>query len=68
MEGVMARAVAASPAAEAGRAPALLCVANYPANTGYAWDFIEGIYARVADALAPLGMPTVGGNPSLRSG
>lgn len=64
MEGVMARAVAASPAAEAGRVPALLCVANYPANTGYAWDFIEGIYARVADALAPLGMRTLVAYPA----
>src|SRR5271156_3359216 len=29
--------------------PSLLCVANFPSNTGYAWDFIESLYARVAD-------------------
>ena len=27
-------------------APGLLCVANFPSNTGYAWNFIEGLYAR----------------------
>lgn len=36
----------------------LLCVANFPANTGYAWDFIEGLYAGIADALAPAGVRT----------
>lgn len=29
-----------------------MCVANYAANTGFAWDFIEGLYAGVAEALA----------------
>ncbi|MGH7539842.1 MAG: glycosyltransferase family 4 protein, partial [Gemmatimonadota bacterium] len=29
-----------------------LFVANYPANTGYAWDFIERLYAGIADHLA----------------
>lgn len=28
--------------------PGLLCVVNFPANTGFAWDFIEGLYAAVA--------------------
>src|SRR5690606_27757302 len=30
----------------------------YPSNTGYAWDFIESLYARVAAQLAPLGVTT----------
>jgi glycosyltransferase involved in cell wall biosynthesis len=42
--------------ASAGR---LLCVVNYPANTGYAWDFIESLYADVADALAGRGIETL---------
>ncbi len=45
--------------------PTLLCVANYPANTGYAWDFIEGLYARVSDALAPHGVRTLVAYPEL---
>jgi len=36
----------------------VLCVCNYPSNTGYAWDFIEGLYARVADRLAERGVTT----------
>jgi glycosyltransferase involved in cell wall biosynthesis len=35
---------------------AILFVANFPANTGYAWDFIEGLYAGVATRLAPYGV------------
>lgn len=31
----------------------LLCVSNYSANVGYAWDFIDGLYAGVADRVAP---------------
>ena len=38
---------------------ALLCLANFPANTGYAWDFIERLYAGVATRLAPLGVDTI---------
>ena len=30
----------------------LLCVVHYPSNTGFAWNYIEGLYADVADALA----------------
>jgi glycosyltransferase involved in cell wall biosynthesis len=37
----------------------LLCVSNFPSNTGYAWDFIERIYAGVADRLATRGVPTL---------
>ena len=33
--------------------PALLCVAHFPTNTGYAWDFIESLYAGVARRLEP---------------
>lgn len=36
----------------------LLCVANFPPNTGYAWRFIEGLYAAVADDLASWGVRT----------
>lgn len=45
--------------------PALLCVCNYPANTGYAWDFIEGLYAGVAARLAPLGVRTFVAYPEM---
>ncbi len=34
------------------RARRLLCVVPYPANTGFAWNYIEGLYAGVADQLA----------------
>jgi len=37
----------------------LLCVANFPANTGYAWDFIERLYARIADHVAEHGIATI---------
>lgn len=37
---------------------ALLCVVPYPAGTGFAWNFIEGLYAGVASRLAPLGTRT----------
>lgn len=43
----------------------LLCVVNYPANTGYAWDFIESVYADVADALAGRGIETLIAYPAL---
>lgn len=36
----------------------LLCVALFPANTGYAWNFIESLYAGVADALISYGIAT----------
>ncbi len=39
-------------------APGLLCVSNFPANTGYAWDFIESLYAGVGDRLAEDGVRT----------
>jgi glycosyltransferase involved in cell wall biosynthesis len=42
---------------------------NFAANTGYAWDFIEALYAGVADRLAARGIrtwvayPLLGGEP-----
>jgi glycosyltransferase involved in cell wall biosynthesis len=44
----------------------LLCVSNFPSNTGYAWDFIEGLYARISDALAAQGVRTLVAYPNLR--
>lgn len=46
-------------------APGLLCVANFPANTGYAWDFIEGLYAGVSERLRPAGVQTFVAYPSV---
>jgi glycosyltransferase involved in cell wall biosynthesis len=51
--------------APAGTTRALLCVCNYPANTGYAWDFIESLYAGVAARLEPLGVRTFVAYPSI---
>ena len=38
---------------------ALLCVVHYPANTGFAWAYFEGLYAGIADALAREGIRTL---------
>lgn len=46
-------------------APALLCVANFPANTGYAWDFIESLYAGIANRLAAQEIRTWVAYPSM---
>ncbi|MDB4912961.1 MAG: hypothetical protein JWM95_605 [Gemmatimonadetes bacterium] len=43
----------------------LLCVCNFPSNTGFAWDFIESLYAMVADELAPFGVRTVVAYPRI---
>jgi glycosyltransferase involved in cell wall biosynthesis len=43
----------------------LLCVCNYPSNTGYAWDFIEGLYAEMARRLAPRGIRTLVAYPKI---
>ena len=48
----------APPAARVERGAGLLCVANFPANTGYAWDYIEGLYGALAERLAAEGVPT----------
>lgn len=47
------------------RTGTLLCVANYPSNTGYAWDFIEGLYAGLASRLALEGIQTFVGYPRI---
>ena len=49
----------AGSASRSTRPPTLLCVSNFPSNTGYAWDFIERIYAGVAERLATRGVPTI---------
>jgi glycosyltransferase involved in cell wall biosynthesis len=63
---VRTTAPAASVRGAAG-APGLLCVANYPANTGYAWDFIESMYRGLADHFAVLGVRTWVSYPRLET-
>lgn len=46
-------------------APTLLCVCNYASSTGYAWDFIESLYARVAARLHASGIRTLVAYPKL---
>ena len=48
-------------------AATILFVANFPANTGYAWDFIEGLFAGVATRLAPSGARTLVAYPEIAS-
>jgi hypothetical protein len=43
----------------------LLCIANFPASTGYAWTFIGRLFAQVADALAHDGVRTLVAYPAL---
>lgn len=43
----------------------ILCVANFPSNTGYAWDFIEALYAGVAARASELGIDTFVAYPEL---
>lgn len=45
--------------------PTLLCSATFPANTGFAWDFIERSYARMADRLAEQGVRTFVAYPGI---
>jgi glycosyltransferase involved in cell wall biosynthesis len=45
----------------------ILFVANFPANTGYAWDFIEGLYGGVATRLAPQNVRSFVAYPSIPS-
>lgn len=45
----------------------LLCVANFPANTGYAWNFIEGLFAGVSERLARQGVVSWVAYPSIPS-
>lgn len=48
------------------RSASLLCVANFPSGTGYAWKFIESLYAGVADRLAESAIATWVAYPELR--
>jgi glycosyltransferase involved in cell wall biosynthesis len=48
------------------RGEALLCVVHYPSNTGFAWNYIEGLYADVAHALHADGVKTYVSYPALR--
>jgi hypothetical protein len=43
----------------------LLCVADFPASTGYAWTFIGRLFAGVADGLAREGIRTFVAYPVL---
>ena len=47
-------------------AGSVLCVANFPANTGYAWDFIESLYAGIADQLSAKSIPVWVGYPEVQ--
>lgn len=57
-------APAGEPANAIGSRGALLCVANFPANTGYAWNFIESQFAGLAEHLAAIGIRTLVAYPS----
>jgi glycosyltransferase involved in cell wall biosynthesis len=46
-------------------AVSVLFVANYPTNTGYAWDHIERLFARVADRLEDFGVRTFVAFPAI---
>ena len=56
----------AAPSA-ASASETLLCVMNYPANSGYAWNYIENLCARLADRLAASGVRTWIAYPSIPS-
>jgi glycosyltransferase involved in cell wall biosynthesis len=43
----------------------LLCVCNYASNTGFAWDFIESLYAQLARRLGEEGVRTFVAYPRL---
>jgi glycosyltransferase involved in cell wall biosynthesis len=45
----------------------LLCVANFPSNTGFAWDFIEGLYDGLSRRLEPRGVRTWVAYPRVES-
>lgn len=49
-----------------GPPPTLLCVANFSPNAGYAWDFIERLYAGIADRLLVQGIRTLVAYPAIR--
>lgn len=45
--------------------PTLLCVSNHPSSTGYAWELIGSLFARVAEELAGRGIRTLVAYPAL---
>jgi glycosyltransferase involved in cell wall biosynthesis len=45
----------------------LLCVTNFSPNIGYAWDFIEHLYAKIADHLSLHGIRTLVAYPDMPS-
>src|SRR5688500_9307688 len=45
--------------------PTLLCSVTFPANTGFAWDFIERLYGRMADRLLQRGVRTIVAYPEI---
>src|SRR5438128_2298301 len=53
------------PQVKPGEPETRLCVANFTANTGYAWDYIERVYARIADHLATHGVRTLVAYPEM---
>jgi glycosyltransferase involved in cell wall biosynthesis len=46
----------------------LLCVANFPTNTGYAWSYIESLFTGIADRMAELGSETFVAYPQVDEG
>jgi glycosyltransferase involved in cell wall biosynthesis len=45
----------------------VLFLANYAANTGYAWDYIERLFARLANCVGERGVRTFVAYPSISS-
>jgi len=43
----------------------LLCVANFPSGTGFAWEFIESLFAATADFMWSRGRATLVAYPAL---
>lgn len=50
---------------ESHKPPTLLCTVTFPANTGFAWDFIERLYGRMADRLFQRGVRTIVAYPEI---
>jgi len=45
----------------------VLFAVKYPSNTGYAWDYFERLFARVADSLATRGIRTFVSYPEIQA-
>jgi len=50
-----------------GPGPSLLCCVSFRANTGYAWDFIESLYAEMANRLSRAGVSTIVAYPAIET-